>query len=220
MREPTFSRTGAPGALASVLGIDDRGLRPLRLRALDGRLLSADTDRWLEDARPEEERLLDLAVGPVLDVGCGPGRHLVALRARGVMAVGVDITPAAVRLARGRGAWVLEGSVFENLPGPGLWGSALLLDGNIGIGADPVALLSRLAVLLRPSGRALVELDAPAVTDAVDRIRLEHHHETGPWFNWTRLAVTSVRKVADASGFSVDRTWREAGRWFARLDRR
>ena len=37
--------------------------------------------------------------GRVLDVGCGPGRHAWALAARGVEAVGVDISPAFVALA-------------------------------------------------------------------------------------------------------------------------
>lgn len=216
MSEPRVP-SGRASARSQIAGFG--ATRPLRLRALDGRVLLADTDRWLEPPRPEEEQLLDLAVGPVLDVGCGPGRHLLALSRRGVMAVGVDVTPAAVRLARRQGAVVLEGSVFDQLPGPGLWGSALLLDGNIGIGADPVALLSRIAVLLRPTGRVLVELDPPETSSAVDQIRLEHHDETGPWFYWSRLPVTSVRGVADSSGFSVVCVWTGGGRWFARLDR-
>ncbi|HZU74007.1 MAG TPA: methyltransferase domain-containing protein, partial [Acidimicrobiales bacterium] len=35
----------------------------------------------------------------VLDVGCGPGRHSLALAARGVRSVGVDRAEAFVRLA-------------------------------------------------------------------------------------------------------------------------
>ena len=35
--------------------------------------------------------------------------------------------------------------MFEPLPGEGRWGTVLLLDGNVGIGGDPVALLERAA---------------------------------------------------------------------------
>jgi len=117
--------------------------------------------RYLEAPTVEEHGVLARAVGPVLDIGCGPGRHVVALSRRGVVAVGVDISPLAVRLARTRGAKVIEGSIFDRLPGLGMWGSALLLDGNIGIGGAPRELLSRVGGLLAPAGIVLVEVEGP-----------------------------------------------------------
>ncbi len=51
--------------------------------------------------------------------------------------------------------------MFARIPGSGTWGSALLLDGNIGIGGAPDALLVRLRQLLCAGGEVLVEL-APA----------------------------------------------------------
>ena len=60
--------------------------------------------RWLGPAGAVDERVLERARGPVLDVGCGPGRHVHALARRGVLALGVDVSPVAVRLARARGA--------------------------------------------------------------------------------------------------------------------
>ncbi len=51
--------------------------------------------------------------------------------------------------------------MFAPLPGEGRWGTALLADGNIGIGGDPVALLRRLREVLDPRGRIVVELAAP-----------------------------------------------------------
>src|SRR5437016_14512065 len=44
---------------------------------------------------------LELTAGMrVLDVGCGPGRHSLALARRGFTVVGVDISETFVRLAR------------------------------------------------------------------------------------------------------------------------
>jgi SAM-dependent methyltransferase len=41
--------------------------------------------------------------GTVLDLGCGPGYFLDLLRDRGVPGLGIDIDPAMVRAAKGRG---------------------------------------------------------------------------------------------------------------------
>src|SRR5436309_6487047 len=95
-------------------------------------------DRWLSRPAPEEEAVLDLALAPVLDVVCGPGRHLRALGERGLPALGVDPAPHAADLARRTGAAVLERSIFDRIPRAGRWGSALLFDGSVGIGGRPV----------------------------------------------------------------------------------
>ncbi|MDQ6796853.1 MAG: class I SAM-dependent methyltransferase [Actinomycetota bacterium] len=191
----------------------------LCLRSVDGEELAADGSRWLAQPAPEEETVLDLAEGPVLDVGCGPGRHVMALAGRGVMALGIDITPSAVRLARRRGALVLERSVFEHVPGKGRWGSALLLDGNVGIGGDAPALLARLATLLRPGGRVLAELEGPSAPRRQTTVRLEHRGRPGPWFPWAWVSVDRLPEMAAPAGLAVVDVWSCGGRWFARLDR-
>lgn len=53
---------------------------PTVLRALDGTVLTLALDRWLRSPAPEEGAVLDRAVAPVLDVGCGPGRHTLERR--------------------------------------------------------------------------------------------------------------------------------------------
>lgn len=88
--------------------------------------------------------------GTVLDVGCGPGRLVAELAARGRPALGIDVSEAAVAHTARLGGQALRRSVFEPLPGEGRWDTALLLDGNVGIGGDPAALLHRMAQLLTP----------------------------------------------------------------------
>ena len=57
-------------------------------------------------------------------------------------------------VARTRGVNVLERSRLRTAsPDHDRWRTALLFDGNIGIGGDPVALLSRVVELLRDDGR-------------------------------------------------------------------
>ena len=133
-----------------------------------GALEPFPVDRWLAPADAVDHGdPAKTSTAPVLDLGCGPGRHLAALRKLGKEGLGVDLSEIAVALARGRGALVINGSLWEDVPGAGTWRTILLLDGNIGIGGAPVALLKRAGELLdagrrdrrrdRPAGRA----DAP-----------------------------------------------------------
>jgi SAM-dependent methyltransferase len=190
---------------------------PVMCRDARGELFPLPLTRWLGPAGAVDERVLDRAVGPVLDVGCGPGRHVSALARRGVLALGVDISPVAVRLARRRGAPAIQGSIFDRLPGR--WGSALLLDGNIGIGGRPTVLLRRVGELLAPGGRVLVELGAPGTGAVALRLRLEGAGRVGPWFDWARVGVDALDGPAVAAGLAVRDRWCDDGRWFAEVSR-
>lgn len=194
-------------------------LTATHLRAEDGRIVHLDVRRWMTPADPVDEALLDRAVGPVLDVGCGPGRHVRALRSRGVEALGLDVSPTAVALARRWGARVLQHSVFEALPGHGPWRSALLLDGSVGIGGDPVALLARVGELLHHDGNVLVEAEGPGVASESMRVCLETRLRTSPWFAWARLAADDVAAVAARAGFAQAEAWEDGGRYFSSLVR-
>jgi SAM-dependent methyltransferase len=156
----------------------------------------------------------------VLDIGCGPGRHLAALRAAGKRGLGVDLSPVAVRLARDRGAEAVFGSVWADVPGAGTWRTALLLDGNIGIGGAPAALLRRTGELLRPDGRVVVEVDPPGARTHGTRIRIEAGDAVSEWFAWARVGADGIARVADAAGFAAGARFTAAGRTFVTLERR
>jgi hypothetical protein len=107
--------------------------------------------------------------------------------------------------------------VFDELPGSGSWHTALLLDGNIGIGGTPARLLARVAALLRDDGELLVELGAPAEPTESRLARMEAGDAVSSWFRWARVSVRDVDRVARSSGLQVHRRWSLDGRWFARL---
>jgi SAM-dependent methyltransferase len=194
------------------------------LRADDGTTLPLDPGRWHCQPTPDEERLLDAMTGPVLDVGCGPGRFVVGLARRGTVALGVDPAPAAVALCRSKGAPVLQKSVFDPLPGQGRWRTVLLADGNIGIGGDPERLLCRCRDLLAEDGTVVVEVEAPSRATAgwrPYRARLERGPAFGPWFSWAVVGADAIAGVARAAGLRLLRLepMRAEGRWFAHLGR-
>jgi SAM-dependent methyltransferase len=191
---------------------------PLVLRDEHGAGHPLPIETWLGSAGDVDERVLDRARGPVLDVGCGPGRHVHALARRGVLAVGVDVSPVAVALARRRGATVLEASIFDRLPGAGTWRTGMLLDGNIGIGGRPDALLRRLVALLAPGGIVLVELAPPGAGVGRSRVRLEAGATASDWFAWAHVGAEAIAIPARAAGMRVAARWHDQGRWFAALE--
>jgi SAM-dependent methyltransferase len=182
----------------------------------DGTRLPLAVDQWL-DAAPGDMSLVDRCNGPTLDVGSGPGRLTVALAERGVPALGIDVTPYAVRMAQSAGALAMLRDVFGRVPGAGRWMTVLLADGNIGIGGDPAALLQRISELLMPGGQALVEVQAPGVPLRCERVRLRRDGVTGSWFPWAYVGADQIGDIAARVGLVLRETWSASGRWFAAL---
>jgi SAM-dependent methyltransferase len=190
-----------------------------RLRLRDGTVVAVPIERYLGPPDALDKQLLRDVAGPVLDVGCGPGRHLHALAARGVFALGVDLSAVAVELATGRGGRAIVASIFDELPGGGTWRSALLLDGNIGIGGTPARLLTRIGALLAADGELLVELEPPGTPTGSTLARIETRQRVSSWFRWARVSMGDLDHVARSGGFDVGRGWSSGDRWFARLIR-
>lgn len=209
--------------MTTAVEVFDRSLvddtAPLVLRYVRGGTRTLAVDVWTAQAVSGDAGMLDRCVGATLDVGCGPGRLTVALARRGLPALGVDIAPGALRLARARGALVLPRSVFGVIPGHGHWDTVLLADGNIGIGGDPVGLLVRVRELLGPHGRVVLELDPPGSRHGAQRVRIEHGDHCSDWFGWAHAAAEHVRSLAAAASLRIGEQWQESGRWFAVLER-
>ncbi len=138
--------------------------------------------RWAADADDADHALfVDPCSGPTLDLGCGPGRLVHALLLRGVDALGVDTSRAALGLAKARGRRVGElvapgGSVLVEVRENGgilQESRRLLVDGRLGapfewavVGLDAVSYLADRAHLvhtrtLQADGRWVAELHRP-----------------------------------------------------------
>jgi len=205
----TALRLAASGAPVALTAVDAAGRRR--------HFLPAD---WCGGLRIGDDGLLRRCTGPVLDVGCGPGRLTGALTARGHVALGVDVSAGAVRLARGRGAWALRRDVFAPLPAEGGWARVLLADGNIGISGDPVRLLRRCHDLAAPGGLILVETDPPGAGGWAGELRITAGGGTpSAPFRWAYVDADQLGHLADAAGLRVLDHWTEVDRWFATLGR-
>jgi SAM-dependent methyltransferase len=212
-----LTSVGSPGALGSAAFDAALAGVPARLVRDDGGEIDLAVRRWQRGARGDDRWLLDRCTGPTVDLGCGPGRLVAALAARGVPALGVDVSAVAKLQCRRRGVPMARRDVFDPLPGEGTWQHVLLADGNIGIGGDPAALLSRCRELIGPAGRVLVELDPPGTGLRSDRVRLERGSQQGSWFDWAHVGADAVEEPAAEAGLRVEETWTRSGRSFAAL---
>jgi SAM-dependent methyltransferase len=184
----------------------------------DGDSRTLPIGRWLGAADESDMALLAHCRGRTLDIGCGPGRMSAHLASLGLPVAGLDVVPEAVAQTRARGVPAWHGDVFGEVPHQGHWDTALLADGNIGIGGDPVRLLDRIRAVLAPAGRIVADLAADGVglRHTSLTIRTERQHSRP--FPWAEVGADAIGVVAVAAGLAVAEVHEYAGRWFAVLE--
>lgn len=167
----------------------------------------------------------------VLDLGCGPGRHSLALARRGIDVVGVDHSDAFVALAREAAANdQLANARFERADVRALDKQnefdavVCLCQGGFGLlgGTEDTRLLQRFTAALKPGGRLalsafhvgfavrfLEETDrfdpATGVNHERATLRDEHGHEQDFDLWTTCFTPRELRLMATAAGLTVDR---------------
>lgn len=193
---------------------------PLVLTFEDGGSVDMPYADWVGQAVAGDHAMLSRCTGPTLDIGCGPGRLVEALLRAGIPALGIDISEESLRQTRDRGGVAMQRDVFTRVPGEHRWEHLLLADGNIGIGGDPLGLLSRCRTLIADEGTVLVEVSEPTSPTRVGRARLESTTAQSPWFPWAVLSADDAETIARSAGLSLRELWTEADRWFVELEPR
>jgi SAM-dependent methyltransferase len=143
-------------------------------------------DAWF----PPDVLAVGLARGRVLDIGCGAGRHALALQRRGHQVVGLEPSAEAVAVARRRGVDAHVGSLSDPPRNLGAFDTFLLLGANLALLTTyprPGVALDRLASLARPGAQILgSDIRLPEGVEAISRLRMRATHngqDTG-WSRW------------------------------------
>ncbi|TDB88371.1 class I SAM-dependent methyltransferase [Actinomadura sp. KC216] len=175
-------------------------------------------DEWIAG----ERRAVALASGRALDVGCGAGRHMLALTGDREV-IGIDPSPGAVAVARAQGLDARIGTATD--PGDlGTFDTLLMLGGNLGLLGSrehaPVVLDS-LARLARPGARLLAighdphEASAPEHCAYHDRnadrgrlpgqvrMRVRYKTWTSDWFDRLLLSPDELRTLLAGSAWTL-----------------
>jgi SAM-dependent methyltransferase len=205
---------GAPGRAIEVVERDDGFVG-----ATDAARYISGVDSW----SPQEAAVLPHARGRVLDVGCGAGRHLIALRERGLDVRGVDPSAGAVAVCHDRGLDVSVGGIDRLPAGP--FDTLLLFGNNLGLLGSPASAPGRLAALAAaaaPGARILGSgTDPYGTADPVHtayharnrehgrsggqlRLRVRHANVATDWFEYWLLTVAELETVLAGSPWRLE----------------
>jgi ArsR family transcriptional regulator len=169
-----------------------------KLRALH--VDEAHVERALAELLP-----LD-GTGALLDVGTGTGRMLKLFAPRAGRAVGVDLSPEMLAVARanlerwGLANCAVRRADLHRLPFGAESFDAVTIHMVLHYLDEPARAIAEVAPVLKPGGRLLVVDFAP---HAVESLRAEHHHrrlgfaddEVAAWFQASGLTTKDVRHL-------------------------
>ncbi|MAG30027.1 MAG: methyltransferase [Deltaproteobacteria bacterium] len=219
-------RVRAAEPLAAALLDHHRSGRPRRVRATraDGISFDIETAEYftLEGAlAPLDAQAIERCRGRVLDVGAGAGRHALALEARGLPVVAIDVSPICTQLCRERGVSQAEtidvmtladdtrlgrfDTIFFGMQTLGVAGGVLPLGrllerlrGSLAFGGEILADSSEL--------RQAWEGDESDRTASRGEIVLSTRYRgwRGEPFAWLYLAEADLEAIAREAGFEME----------------
>jgi cyclopropane fatty-acyl-phospholipid synthase-like methyltransferase len=151
-----------------------------------------------EDWPQAEQSVLKYAQSPVLDLGCGAGRHSLYLQKKGFNVVAMDVSPGALAVARDRGIKKTVQSNLCNLPPfQQPFSSILALGNNFGLCGGPEKTCELLQALeqISNSNATLVTsfLDPRPDSDDTDPVHREYHTQNRLKGNPAGLIAIRIR---------------------------
>ena len=187
-------------------------------------LYFSEYDSW----SPAERELMDLAREPVLDIGCGAGRHSLHLQNNGLNVIAIDNSPGAIEVCTRRGlrnAMVLSATEVGRLERGG-FSTVLMLGNNFGLLGSPrraKRILRALHSITGDGAAILAGTRDPYRTSDPNhlgyhrrnrgrgrmagqiRMRVRYRKIVGPWFDYLLVSPSEMSDVVAGTGWTVER---------------
>src|SRR5262249_57978561 len=163
-----------------------------------GELVHKPLDRALLDCFAEQVR----GLGPIADIGCGPGQIARYLHDRGLPALGIDLSPEMVALAQRLSPEIpfAQGTMLALEAEDASWGGITAFYSIIHVPPDEVhRALAEFHRVLRPSGLLLLSF----------HVGQEHIHLDDWWDHPVNLDFhfyesARIEELLEAAGFAVE----------------
>jgi len=190
----------------------------------------ADPGTYFQDYRdwlPTERRAIKYAMGMVLDIGCGAGRHALYLQDQGLDVVGIDNSPGAVKVCRLRG---LKKALVRSIDEigkfkPASFDTLLMLGNNFGLlggTAKARRLLKELSRITSREARIIAGSRNPYLTTDPDhlqyhrlnrkrgrmagqmRLRVRFGKSIGKWFDYLLVSPKEMESLLSESEWEIE----------------
>lgn len=207
--------------------------KPFLIRRSDGFVDEHSVGIWFaNDFHEAEQPFTDELSGRVLDVGCGAGRHVLAMQEQDIDVTGVDISQGAISVCQSRGCEIVTVDDIMR-PSQGLRSKPFdvisLFGNNIGIGGckqGVVTMLQNLRKLIDQEGKLLIaaldvskteklihkqyQLDnlAKGLPPGQINMRMEYDSSVGPWFDWLHPLPAELERYAAAASWQMEVVYR------------
>jgi SAM-dependent methyltransferase len=168
-----------------------------------------------------EKKALESCKGEILDVGCGAGPHLKALKDKGIFAEGLDVSKKACEYLSNLGFTVYNQN-FQQFSKK-KFDTLLLLMSGIGLAGDLQSLpefLKHAKNLLKPDGKILCDstdvsyfyeddeggmwMDLNAAYYGEFTFKMTYKDNVTDWFKWLYVDFKTLKTIANEAGLSCE----------------
>jgi SAM-dependent methyltransferase len=177
---------------------------------------------------PIEQEGIEHAIGRVLDIGCGAGRHSLHLQRNGLDVTGIDSSPGAIKVCKLRGLKKAKHLPISGIGAlrAGSFDTILMLGNNFGLfgGARQAArILKKVHRITSPNALIIASSANPYRIKDPDhlayhklnkkrgrmpgqlRLRVRFAKTIGPWFDYLLVSPDEMKNILKGTGWSVNR---------------
>ncbi len=179
-------------------------------------------------ALPAHHRcLINHAVGPVLDIAAGAGRHALALQELGLPVTAIDSSPGAIEVMKLRGvADTRRMDIHEIDFSDKSFNTIMLMGNTLGLAANSIGideLLTQFHKLTTPDGQVLIETSDYSATrnplhlqyhernrqlnryPGIITIREEYNGMCAPWLDLIFISLSDLRIACAKTNWRIKR---------------